>query len=223
MIQWQIERLSNCKSIDKLIVATSNETTDEPLAELCRFIDTPVFKGSLDNVLERFFKLAQSYKPKFIVRLTGDCPLIDSTLVDQVIEFMRLGTYDYVSNSQPPTFPDGLDVEVFTFDALKIIYENAKLESEKEHVTLYIANNPEKFKIGTYKNPIDLSHHRWTVDEQADFEFVTAIFEQLAHVKNNFLMDDILKILENNQTLISINSDISRNEGLIKSLCKDNP
>ena len=153
-----------------------------------------------------------------IVRLTGDCPLIDPNIVDQVIDYMKLGNFDYVSNSMEPTYPDGLDVEVFSFDTLKYVYANAKRLSEKEHVTLYIANNSNEFKIGVYKNSIDLSHHRWTVDDPGDFKLVTSIFEGLGHLDGDFFMNDILKFLEENPELYGLNNKTKRNEGLLKSL-----
>jgi spore coat polysaccharide biosynthesis protein SpsF (cytidylyltransferase family) len=221
MIQWQIERLSRCKNIDKLIVATSEESSDLPLVELCDDIGIPVYRGSLNNVLERFYQVAIQNEPEFIVRLTGDCPLIDPMIVDEVIEFINLGSFDYVSNSIEPSYPDGLDVEVFSFNTLKNIYANAKISSEKEHVTLHVANNRNKFKIGIYRNPTDLSHHRWTVDEPSDFKLVTAIFEGLAHLKGDFLMIDVLHFLEKNQELQSLNHNIMRNEGLLKSIIQD--
>jgi spore coat polysaccharide biosynthesis protein SpsF (cytidylyltransferase family) len=218
MIQWQVERLKQSKKIDRLIVATSKENSDLPLVKLCDDLSIPVFQGSLNNVLERFYNIAVDLEPKLIVRLTGDCPLIDPNIVDQVIDYMKLGNFDYVSNSMEPTYPDGLDVEVFSFDTLKYVYANAKRLSEKEHVTLYIANNSNEFKIGVYKNPIDLSHHRWTVDDPRDFKLVTSIFEGLGHLDGDFFMNDILKFLEENPELYGLNNKTKRNEGLLKSL-----
>lgn len=221
MIQWQIERLAQCTNIDDLIIATSVEDSDLPLVQLGNKLDVSVHRGSLNNVLERFYQVAIQTEPDLIVRLTGDCPLIDPSIVDKVIHFMKEGDFDYVSNSIEPSFPDGLDVEVFSFDTLKELYENANLSSEKEHVTLFVANNKDKFKIGVYKNSIDLSHHRWTVDESSDFKLVSAIFEGLVDLKNEFDMSDILNFLENEPHLNDLNSDIQRNEGLLKSLDKD--
>ena len=216
MIQWQVERLKQSKKIDRLIVATSKENSDLPLVKLCDDLSIPVFQGSLNNVLERFYNIAVDLEPKLIVRLTGDCPLIDPNIVDQVIDYMKLGNFDYVSNSMEPTYPDGLDVEVFSFDTLKYVYANAKRLSEKEHVTLYIANNSNEFKIGVYKNPIDLSHHRWTVDDPRDFKLVTSIFEGLGHLDGDFFMNDILKFLEENPELYGLNNKTKRH--LLKNM-----
>lgn len=221
MIQWQIERLAQCTNIDKLIIATSVEDSDLPLVQLGNKLGISVHRGSLNNVLERFYQVAIKTEADLIVRLTGDCPLIDPSIVDKVIHFMKEGDFDYVSNSIEPSFPDGLDVEAFSFDTLKEIYANANLSSEKEHVTLFVANNKNKFKIGVYKNSIDLSHHRWTVDEPNDFKLVSAIFEGLVDFKDEFGMADILNFLDNEPNLNDLNSDIQRNEGLLKSLDKD--
>jgi len=221
MIQWQIERLSQCKSIDELIIATSEEDSDLPLVELGKKLSISVHRGSLNNVLDRFYQVAIQTKPDFIVRLTGDCPLIDPTIVDDVVNFMVTGAFDYVSNSIEPTFPDGLDVEVLSFDTMKNIYINAKLSSEKEHVTLFVVNNKDKFNIGVFKNEIDLSDHRWTVDELVDFDLITAIFEGLYRMNGNFLMSDVLEFLEKNPHLKYLNNNFQRNEGLLKSLGKD--
>ena len=218
MIQWQVERLKQSKNIDKLIVATSNQRSDLPLVKLCDELSIPVFQGSLNNVLERFHNIAVDIEPKLIVRLTGDCPLIDPKIVDEVIDYMKLGNFDYVSNSMEPSYPDGLDVEVFSFETLEYVYANAERLIEKEHVTLYIANNRNKFKIGVYKNQIDLSYHRWTVDDPVDFELVTSIFEGLGHLNGDFVMEDILKFLEENPELTSLNSNTKRNEGLLRSI-----
>lgn len=221
MIQWQVERLKQSKNIDKLIIATSEEDSDLPLVHLCNKLGISVFRGSLNNVLERFYQVAVDIEPKLIVRLTGDCPLIDPRIVDEVIDYMKQGNFDYVSNSMEPSYPDGLDVEVVSFDTLKYVYTNAKRQSEKEHVTLYIANNRKKFKIGVYKNTINLSHHRWTVDEPIDFQLVTAIFKGLNHLNGNFHMEDILNFLEENPKLANLNNNIERNEGLSKSLASE--
>ena len=222
MIQWQIERLNQSKCIDKLIVATSDEVSDLPLVQLCNDLGIDVYRGSLNNVLDRFYQVAIQTTPHLIVRLTGDCPLIDPAVVDEVIGFMKAGNFDYVSNSIEPSYPDGLDVEVFTFKTLQNIYDNAKLSSEKEHVTLYVANNRPLFNIGVYKNTVDLSHHRWTVDEPNDFELVSAIFEGLTNFEGHFRMKDVLLFLEKDETLRNLNSNIQRNEGLLKSIDKDN-
>jgi len=138
MLLRQIERVKQAKLIEQLLVATSDDKSDDPIEQLCRENDIACFRGSLDDVLDRFYQAAKPYQPDHIVRLTGDCPLIDPQLIDEVVVFCLSGDYDYVSNAFEPTYPDGLDVEVFRFPCLQQAWEEAELPSEREHVTLFI-------------------------------------------------------------------------------------
>jgi len=221
MLELQIERILQSKLIDKLVVATSTDPTDDQIEQLCNKIGVPSYKGDLSDVLDRFYQTALIWNPEHIVRLTGDCPLIDPEVVDEVISFYLNGHYDYVSNTLEPTFPDGLDVEIFRFSVLEEAWKEAKLPSQREHVTLFIYQNPERYRLGNYKNPIDLSHHRWTVDEPEDFELVTEIYEGLYPSNPKFRMNDILNFLQKRPELIELNEKFKRNEGMEKSLKED--
>ncbi len=222
MLAHQIERVLRSRLMDKLVVATSLDQSDDPVEQLCREQGTDCFRGSLDNVLDRYYQCAVNYNPETIVRLTGDCPLADPVVIDGTIQYFLDNSLDYVTNGgAKPTFPDGLDVEVFTFEALKSAWKYATLPSEKEHVTPYISRQPELFKIGIYKNKTDLSGLRWTVDEPSDFEFVTRVYEELYPGNAEFTTQDILNLLERRPELSLINSGIERNEGLKKSLLQD--
>ncbi|WP_392534974.1 cytidylyltransferase domain-containing protein [Nostoc sp. C117] len=221
MLVRQIERLERACLIDRLIVATSNDVNDNPIAELCQELDIEVFRGKLDDVLDRFYQTAQPLKPENIVRLTGDCPLADPYLIDEVIHFHLLGGFDYTSNSLEPTYPDGLDVEIFRFNCLNIAWNEANLPSQREHVTSFINRQPERFKLGNYKNDIDLSCLRWTVDEALDFELVTKIYEYLYPNKVNFTTQDILELCSIYPELKTYNTCYKRNEGFEKSLLED--
>lgn len=221
MIQRQIERILRSRKIDKLVLATSTDPSDDDLEELCEQINLPCYRGNLDDVLDRYYKTACLYDPQQVVRLTGDCPLIDPFIIDQVIEFYLAGTYDYVTNSLELTFPDGLDVEIFSLSALKKAWMTAKLPSEREHVTQFICNNPNIFRIGNLTADQDLSFHRWTVDEASDYEFVTRIYEGLYPKKADFDMGDILLFLNEHPEILIVNHGIARNEGLEKSLQED--
>lgn len=218
MLLHQIGRVSQSKSIDKLIVATSIENSDDSLAELCEQNGIMCFRGSLDDVLDRFYKSVQSHKPTHVIRLTGDCPLADPEIIDQVVQLHIEGQFDYTTNALEPTYPDGLDVEVMRFSVLERAWKEASLQSQREHVTLFINQQPDIFKIGIMKYATDLSHLRWTVDEPQDFELVCRIYDALYREKNNFSMQDILMYLENNPGLKELNTEFQRNEGLIKSL-----
>lgn len=221
MLSLEIERIRRCRRIEQLLVATSRDTSDNGIESLCKNIQMSCFRGSLDDVLDRFYKAAMLYKPDHIVRLTGDCPLIDPQIIDDVIDFYINGNYDYASNTVEPTFPDGLDVEVFKFLALETAWKEAFLPSHREHVTPFIHQNPKRFKIGHYKSKINLSHLRWTVDEPEDFELVRQIYEAIYPYNSAFTTQDILDLLRKNPSLIQINNHIARNEGLKKSLKAD--
>jgi len=222
MLLRQIERVKQAKLIEQLLVATSDDKSDDPIEQLCRENDIACFRGSLDDVLDRFYQAAKPYQPDHIVRLTGDCPLIDPQLIDEVVVFCLSGDYDYVSNAFEPTYPDGLDVEVFRFPCLQQAWEEAELPSEREHVTLFINQQPERYKIGSFKNDIlDLSYLRWTVDEPADFELIKEIYEALYPYNPVFTTKEILNFLDQNPNLKSINTQFQRNEGLQKSRGKD--
>jgi spore coat polysaccharide biosynthesis protein SpsF len=221
MILRQVERLSRAEKIDELVVATSVEVSDDPIEALCIEHNINCFRGSLDDVLDRYYQATKAWNPEYIVRLTADCPLADPSVIDDVISFYLAGDFDYASNALPPTYPDGLDIEVFKFSCLEQAWQEARLSSEREHATPYIYNNPLKFKLGNYENTSDLSHFRWTVDEPEDFEFVTKVYEKLYPNNPEFSMNDILTLIHNEPELIDINNMYARNEGYQKSLDED--
>jgi spore coat polysaccharide biosynthesis protein SpsF (cytidylyltransferase family) len=221
MLFRQIERVNRCARFDKLIVATSSDLTDDPLAFECTNHQVECFRWSLDDVLDRFVQAAKRYQPETVVRLTGDCPLADPELIDKVIEYFWEGDFDYVSNCDPPTFPDGLDVEVIKFSCLETAHREAVLPSHREHVTPFIRSHPERFRLGNYACDTNRSQLRWTVDESEDLEFVRSIYEMLYPAKPDFRTDDILNALEKHRNLQTINSKFERNEGVKKSLVAD--
>ncbi|MET3698885.1 spore coat polysaccharide biosynthesis protein SpsF [Bacillus oleivorans] len=216
LILRQIERVKRSNYIDYLLVATSREPSDDPIEHLCKDNQILLFRGELDNVLDRFYHAALAFSPAHIVRLTGDCPLSDPELIDHMIEFHLHGNFDYTSNTIEPTFPDGLDVEVFRFTCLQQAWKEAALPYQKEHVTPFIYELPDRFKLGSYKNLKDLSHLRWTVDEPADFKLVKKIYEALYPVNPLFNTEDILVFLESHPDIQNLNKHIKRNEGLKK-------
>lgn len=218
MLVHQIERVRRSAGIGKLVVATSTEASDNPLETLGREHGFEVFRGSLNDVLDRFYQVAAMHNPDQIIRLTGDCPLIDPALVEELIGFHAAGKYDYSSNSHEPTLPDGMDAEIFTFASLAEAWREAKLASQREHVTPFIEGQPERYRIGNLKYGRDLSHLRWTVDEADDFEVVQAIFAELYPRNPGFGMADILEFLERNPGLKTKNTHHARNEGYLKSL-----
>ena len=221
MLLQQIERIQSSRLIDVLIVATSKEKEDDPIEKMCKESNILCYRGSLDNVLDRFYQISLLYQPENIVRLTGDCPLIDAEIIDQVIEIHMKSQNDYTSNTIDCTFPDGLDVEVFTKKTLDYVYKQADRPSLKEHVTLYINENPSLFKRENMRNDTDLSYMRWTVDESEDYLFVTAIYKELYAKNPHFTYQDVIVLLKERPELIEINGVFTRNEGLKKSLLKE--
>lgn len=222
MIFLQIERIGRCRCIDKLVVATSTDPADDVLADACVSRGIAVYRGSLSDVLDRFACAARFYASQAIVRLTADCPLTDWNVIDLAIENFAAGRYDYLSNVDPPTYPDGLDVEVMTHSALIDADRNAQLPSEREHVTTYIRKHPERYRLGSMAQATDLSALRWTVDNIEDFEFVRNVYEALYESNRDFTTDDILALLKVRPELALINSKIERNAGLSQSITADN-
>jgi len=221
MLIRQVERLRHARRVDQLLVATSTDPSDDALVAVCEQYDIPCFRGNLNDVLDRFYQAAMPYKPDHVVRLTGDCPLTDPTIIDAVIALHLSGNFDYSSSAIDLSFPDGLDAEIMRFACLEEVWREAELPSEREHVTLFIYRRPARYRIGSYKGYRDLSHCRWTVDEPEDFEFVTRIYERLYSENTVFGMGDILALLESEPTLAMINKGFERNEGLKKSLQED--
>jgi spore coat polysaccharide biosynthesis protein SpsF len=220
-VLWHIvNRLKRSQRIDKIIVATGAGSSDDVIESFCDANSLNIFRGSESDVLERFYNAALHFNAQTIVRITGDCPLIDPDIVDKVVAGYGNGEYDYYSLAGK--FPDGLDCEVFSFAALKKAFNNSKLPSEREHVTPYIYNNPEKFKIGGL-HLFDNHHHlRWTVDEPSDYQLVKKIYDYLWKDDKIFLTDQILDLFNRFPELKKINGNHTRNAGYLKSLGSDN-
>jgi spore coat polysaccharide biosynthesis protein SpsF len=221
MLARQLERIGRARRIDQLIVATSTESSDDPIATLCNSLGVACHRGALDDVLDRMYQAGAAAKANTFMRLTGDCPLVDPDLLDRLVNFFQAGGYDYASNTIEPTFPDGLDAEVMHFHCLEAAWREGRLPSEREHVTPFIYNHPERYRIGSFKGEPDLSALRWTVDEAPDLEFVAQIYQTLYPDNPAFCTADILQLLGQKPELAEINLGTGRNEGFVKSLLRD--
>lgn len=222
MLLRQLERVRLSRKITRLVVATTTDPADDVVVKLCLQNGIPCFRGSVSDVLDRYYQSAYKFQAEHIVRITGDCPLIDPQVIDQVIEFYFKHHYDYAScNRITNTFPDGLDVEIFSFKALTRAHREAELPSEREHVTPYFYKNPKKFRLGDYQSSRNLAGNRWTVDETEDFEFINQIYKALYPSKHNFTTQDVIKLLRKKPALKEINNHFRRNEGYEKSLEMD--
>jgi spore coat polysaccharide biosynthesis protein SpsF len=221
MLSHQLERLRRARRLDRLVVATSGDLSDNGIQQLCESLAVECFRGSLEDVLDRFYQAAKSTGATDLVRLTGDCPLADPNIIDQVIDYYLKSHLDYVSNTLEPTFPDGLDVEVFSFRCLEAAAHEARLPSHREHVTPFIYSQPQRFTLGNFRCARDLSHLRWTVDQAADLELIREIYHELYPANPAFGMDDILDLLGRRPELLTLNSELRRNAGLDKSSARD--
>ena len=220
LLQIHLDRLNRCKKVSSIIVATTTKKQDETIYNKVISWGFRASKGSENNVLDRFFQAVKNDNPDWIVRVTSDCPLIDPELVDNVINFAIENDKDYVSNTLKENFPDGQDVEVFKFSALKEAWLNASLNFEKEHVTPYIRNNSNfnggsLFSALNYSFHIDFSKIRMTVDEIKDFKLIKILIEDLGSEKTWL---EYTNYLISKPELIEINKEYRRNEGLKKSV-----
>ncbi len=211
MIGLLFNRLSRSNKIDKIVLATSTDNNNLPLIDYVQSINYPVFRGNEHNVLERYYKAAKQEKAGIIVRITGDCPLIDSKLVDELIEKFLKNEVDYASNREPATYPDGLDVEVISMQALEKAYNQAESDYQKEHVTPYIIRS-DQFSKYYLTNTEDLSRERWTVDEPEDLEVVTEIFNYF-HPRIDFSWQEVMQLRKNFPDIFTNNKHLMRNEG----------
>jgi glutamate-1-semialdehyde 2,1-aminomutase len=212
MIELLLARLSRSKRIDSIILATSEAPANLPLAEHVRNLGYEVFLGSENDVLDRYYQAAKPQQPDTVVRVTGDCPLIDPELVDTVIDGYERHGGDYFSNILPPTYPDGLDTEVFSFRALELAAQRATKASDREHVTPFIRESG-LFRSGNLAHEQDLSQERWTVDESADFEVVEAVFNHF-HPRTDFNWLEVMALRRSRPAMFQANRHLVRNEGV---------
>jgi spore coat polysaccharide biosynthesis protein SpsF len=211
VLEHVIDRLKRVKNIDKIVVATTLLERDNAIVEEAERLNVYYFKGSERDVLSRYYYAAKENSTDVVVRVTSDCPLISNEVTEKVIQYYLDNNfkYDYVSNTIDRTYPRGLDTEVFSFNALERAFNEAKSERDREHVTPYIWDNPKMFKVYQYKNKINYSNLRWTLDTMEDFQLISSIYDKLYFQKGNkFNMNDILDLYKKYPELVKINEDI---------------
>lgn len=223
LLEVHVERILKSKEVSKLIIATTQEPESDKIVQIANQMKVDSFKGSLDDVLERFYFAAKLHTPDYVVRLTSDCPLVDARVIDEVVKILKTNKYDYVSTGLEPTFPDGISIEAFTFQALERAYLEAEKKSDREHVTSYIWRNSTMkgenlFKSYCVKNDTNYSKYRLTVDEQEDFELIKLLIQKLGKDRQ---WEDYISFIEKNPEVFNINSKYLRNEGYAKSLLSD--
>tara|TARA_B100000745_G_scaffold105966_1_gene67844 strand:+ start:1796 stop:2554 length:759 start_codon:yes stop_codon:yes gene_type:complete len=217
VLQFQLEQLSFSKSIEKIVIATTTLDEDIPIVTFCRENNIECFRGEPKNVLDRYYQCAKKYNFTTIVRIPSDKPLIDPEIVDDIVR--RHHTYDYTTNFLTSSYPSGTEVELLSFNILKMVWEKAELPSELEHVTRYIHTHQNEFNILNIEYPNDLSHLGWAVDRIEDLDLVRKIVLKIK--KRPILLKDILKLFDKETHLPEINKNVDRNEGNIKSLKED--
>ena len=211
LIELLLERLALAKRVDQIILATPDTASNKPLAEYVRKLGYEVYQGSENDVLDRYYRAASLYKPSTVIRITGDCPLVDAEIVDAVVAEFESAGADYVSNTLVPTFSDGLDVEVFSYPALERAWREAQTSYDREHVTPYLKAS-DKFRVGNVAHSEDCSALRWTVDEPEDLDVVRRVFEHYAP-RRDFGWLEVLELSRSHPQWFEANRHLFRDEG----------
>ncbi len=218
-LEQMLDRVSKSKYVDEVTVATTFHREDLPIVQLVSGLGYRVFVGSSDDVLDRYYQAAKLLQPEYVIRLTADCPLFDWRVLDDAIEALRPETDDLSMQSE--TFPDGQDLEIVRFPALEKIWKEARLASEREHVTLYIRNHKEQFQLQDFACKLgNLNAERWTLDEPEDLEMIRKVYEHFSP-RTDFSIKEIFAFLSEHPEIRSINQRFIRNEGLLISLAQD--
>ena len=210
-LDFVIEQLSFSKLINRVVIATTSLDEDNVIEQKVKSLGINCFRGSETDVLDRYYRCAKEFEMKTIVRITADCPIIDPTIVDKVIEQFQSGNYDYAANIIFRTYPVGTDTEIFSFNSLEKCWNEAKQPSEREHVTPFMRNKNSNFKIENIQNDQDLSHLRWTLDLKEDLILIREI---VSKIKNRpILTSDVLDLFSKEPRLISINEHLAKSRG----------
>ena len=214
MLHRDLDRNLEAKTVDHVVIATTVDPKDDAIIESVNAYNDPrvsTYRGSENDVLDRYYQAAKQADADIVLRITSDCPLVDPDIIDQLVQMLLDDpSLDYSSNVLGQlTYPRGLDVQVCTFAAMEKMWNVAKEPDDREHVTLYLRKHPEEFKTAQIQSDIDLSNHRWTVDEQDDYTLVKEIYKRLAHTPH-FRMKDILELFEKDPSLFGINQHVEQ-------------
>ena len=218
VIYYVIKQLKHCNFVDEIVVATTVLKEDDVIENFVRKNNIKCFRGSEQDVLDRYYQCAKNYSFSAVIRITSDNPLVDPEIIDKIITLFKTNDYDYISNEQPPTFPLGYAVEVFSFSALETAWKKAELPSEREHVTPYFYKNKKVFKQTNFDNSTDLSSIRCTLDTNDDYTLIKKIIHKINH--RPLLLNDVLKLFEKEPELSQINKHV-KHDGYLRSLKSD--
>lgn len=210
LLERMLERVQWSDLAGKIIVATTEEKSDDVIQEICKKNNFLIYRGSTEDLLDRHYQAAKLLNADAVVKIPSDCPLIDFRIIDKVIDYFIKNSekFDFVSNLHPATYPDGNDVEIMHFSVLEDAWKNAKRKLEREHTTPYIWENPDKFRIGNVEWETGLNYsmsHRFTIDYPEDYEFIRRIYDELYNKNPKFGLTDILKLLEEKPEIKKIN------------------
>jgi len=221
LLAFLLERVACSKMIGKVVLATSEDRQDDPVAFCAESLGFSVYRGSLEDVLDRFYQTATAHGLEHVVRITGDCPLIDPEICDRLIDLYFSGNFDYARTA--PSFAEGLDCEILSYEALSKAHAQAKLRSEREHVTLYVRNHPEMFRAVELVNASDEGHYRVTVDNPEDLEVMRELVTHFVGLRGALTVSwpQVRAFLDKHPGTARKNSHLERNEGLKKSLMND--
>ncbi|MGH7452681.1 MAG: cytidylyltransferase domain-containing protein [bacterium] len=215
MLEWCLLRLGESKRCSRVIIATSTAPQDEVIVHLCEQFEAPYFRGSENDVLSRYYEAARHFRVDPVIRVTSDCPLIDPQVLDALIDAFAVAKVDYMSNTlNERTFPLGLDAEIFSFAALEQAHHLATKPYEREHVTPYLYQHPQQFRLKGYKNSINLSHFRVTVDTQEDLRLADAIYAHFiaCGMEHRFSLDELIEFLSMRPELVEINRHVRQKQ-----------
>ena len=202
-----VRRLQRSRHISKIVVATTTVPADEVIVAECDRLEVLCFRGSEHDVLDRYYQAARANAADAVVRITSDCPLIDPELVDETVEVFGDKHADYASNVFPRTYPRGLDTEVFSFDALDRAWREAREAHQREHVTPYLYEHPQIFKLASLSGAADYSRYRWTLDTLEDLELLRTIYSRF-HGRDDFSWQEVLRLMEREPELAELNSQV---------------
>jgi spore coat polysaccharide biosynthesis protein SpsF len=217
ILEWQTKRVLQTTGLDQVVIATSTENSDDEIVEIGKRCGISTIRGSLHNVYSRFIKAVDIYNPEYIIRITGDCPLYMPNLCEAMLKEFKQSEVDYLSNTQPPTYPDGCDVEIVRTSVLRQLQKLTLTKSEIEHVTLGIYKRRDLFTCKNFMNSIDESIHRWTLDTQDDFDFIAQVYREFIGKELTFTYSDVMRLLEQNPKLARYDTGDMRNSGLDKN------
>lgn len=210
LIEQIINRLNFCQKIDNIVLATTTGKIDDELVDWCLRNGVSYYRGDESNVLKRYYDAATEFNADVIVRVTADDPFKDPQIIDSVIDLLLANKLDFAYNNAPPSFPEGLDTEVFTYEAIKRAAEADTTDFEKEHVTQYFYHNPQMFRNQNLSYKENISHIRLTIDTEQDFKLAQKIYQELSPNGEMFYLENILALIKENPELLDVNKNVKR-------------